>query len=1074
MATRITRDIIESYLHCKYKGHLKLAGESGTRSDYEAMTTAARQASGEEAIAKLVARSGEGDACRGIAATAATLRQGKMLLADVTLEDDVLSLHLDALKRADDPSKLGDYHYVPVLHHHGDKVARQLKLLLAVCGLVLARVQGLRPVVGLVARGPEGRLGKVRLDAKLYRQAEQVLDELKRLQAGGEPPRLTLNGHCQVCEFRRRCRTQSEQADDISLLAGVGEKELQRYNRKGIFTLTQLSCTFRARKRGKRVKRAGHVRYAALQALAIREKKVHVYGTPDLPRKPVQMFLDAEGNEDGGFAYLLGVIVVEGDSQKTHSFWADSPAEEVRAFDAFLDLLDGHEDFALFHYGSYERKLLKRMRKVVKRKGLVDRALAKLVNVLSAIHASVYFPTFSNGLKDVGRYLNCTWAEENASGLQSLVWRAHWEQAREPVWKDKLLTYNAEDCAALKKVTEFVQAVGEAARSRGQGADGGRAVPSVAWADEVAALSSRREWCRVKFAVQDFNHVNRCAWFDYQREKVYLRTSKAIRRACLRHRKRRKRTKLPVNREIEIRSGTCPRCKGKRVIRLPNEMHSKLAYDLKFTAGGIQRQVIRCTTARHRCQDCNLWFLPKRYKRLDKHLHGLKSWAIYQHVAHRISFQHVEAMFEDCFDLRVSFTDLYMLKSLVARRYRQAYKRILDRIVASGLVHADETYVNLQKGKGCVWALTNLDDVAYLYKPSREADFLQDLLRGFEGVLVTDFYTGYDSLPCEQQKCLVHLIRDFNGDLLGNPYDEEFKALAAEFGKLLRPIVGTIDRYGLKKRHLHKHKAEVGRFFRAVEARVYRSELAEGYQKRLIKYEGKLFTFLDHDGVPWNNNNAEHAVKAFAYYRRVSDGQLREGGLSDYLVLLSIYQTCKYHGVSFLKFLLSREDDVAVFCQRGRKKKGRPPLVVYPEGFPRKSGKRPPKGEGAEGEGRPGRVRWKPAILAFLRARPETGASRSDIGDYCVELVSAGTLVTAATADDRLRLERIVSMYLSAMKRAGEVFRQPGKAYFATARGLAWLERHPGPTTDIRPPGEAVPGGKPEAGGQGAEPSAMS
>src|SRR5262249_40472342 len=190
---------------------------------------------------------------------------------------------------------------------------------------------------------------------------------------------------------------------------------------------------------------------------------------------------------------------------------------------------DGREEFALFHYGGYERKLLKRMRKVVKRKGLVDRVLAQGVNVLSTIHATVYFPTYSNGLKDVGRYLGCTWAEENASGLQSLVWRAQWEQAREPFWKDKLLAYNAEDCAALKKVTEFVQAVGEAARSRGEGADGGGTAPLVAWADQVAAPSSRRDWCRVKFAVQDFDHVNRCAWFDYQREKVYLRTSKAVR-----------------------------------------------------------------------------------------------------------------------------------------------------------------------------------------------------------------------------------------------------------------------------------------------------------------------------------------------------------------------------------------------------------------------------------------------------------------------------------------------------------------------------------------------------------------
>ena len=176
MATKITRDIIESYLNCKYKGHLKLAGESGTPSDYEAMTTAATASSREQAVARLVARFSEGDACQGTTVTAATLKQGAPLLADACLEDEGLSLLFDALMRAGGASKLGEHHYVAVLHNHGDKVGRRQKLLLAVLGLALARIQGLRPASGLVARGPEARLGKVRLDAKLYRQAEQVLD----------------------------------------------------------------------------------------------------------------------------------------------------------------------------------------------------------------------------------------------------------------------------------------------------------------------------------------------------------------------------------------------------------------------------------------------------------------------------------------------------------------------------------------------------------------------------------------------------------------------------------------------------------------------------------------------------------------------------------------------------------------------------------------------------------------------------------------------------------------------------------------------------------------------------------
>ena len=66
---------------------------------------------------------------------------------------------------------------------------------------------------------------------------------------------------------------------------------------------------------------------------------------------------------------------------------------------------------------------------------------------------------------------------------------------------------------------------------------------------------------------------------------------------------------------------------------------------------------------------------------------------------------------------------------------------------------------------------------------------------------------------------------------------------------------------------------------RTVSGRLYRSEVAEGYQKRLLTYQDKLFTFLQHDGVPLNNNNAEHAVKRFAYYREIADGYFSETGL---------------------------------------------------------------------------------------------------------------------------------------------------------------------------------------------------
>jgi hypothetical protein len=93
-------------------------------------------------------------------------------------------------------------------------------------------------------------------------------------------------------------------------------------------------------------------------------------------------------------------------------------------------------------------------------------------------------------------------------------------------------------------------------------------------------------------------------------------------------------------------------------------------------------------------------------------------------------------------------------------------------------------------------------------------------------------------------------------------------------------------------------------------------------KERFERNRDTLFTFLNHDGVPWNNNNAEHAVKASARLRDVIAGSSTETGLEEYLILLSVCQTCKYMGVDFLDFLRSGDKDVHAFAESraGRKR----------------------------------------------------------------------------------------------------------------------------------------------------------
>jgi len=319
---------------------------------------------------------------------------------------------------------------------------------------------------------------------------------------------------------------------------------------------------------------------------------------------------------------------------------------------------------------------------------------------------------------------------------------------------------------------------------------------------------------------------------------------------------------------------------------------------------------------------------------LDRHSHSLKSFVIYLHVAHRLSLEIAGTIVEELFGIHLALPDIHMFKSLMARYYGHSYRSIRRRLLLGSVLHADETEVHMKAEDGYVWVFTNMEEVLYMYRPTREGAFLKDFLNSFCGVLVSDFYTAYDSLTCPQQKCLIHLIQDMNRAILGNPFDRELQSVTEPFGKLLRSIVETVDQHGLKRRALGPHRPEASRYFQYITGLRLGSEVASGLRDRLCRSQDKLFTFLKYDGVSWNNNNAEHAIKRFAYYRERAAKSMNQRGLEDYLTLLSICETCQYKGVSFLKYMLSGLKDIEAFCEGKRhRRERRIQAQVYPKGF---------------------------------------------------------------------------------------------------------------------------------------------
>ncbi|MBI3014397.1 MAG: TM0106 family RecB-like putative nuclease [Candidatus Tectomicrobia bacterium] len=542
---KITRAVLESYLQCKYKGHLKLAKKQGIRSDYELLLVESRNLIRLAAADKLVARHKEDDILRGLAMTLATLMDGVPLFLNASVEDKELSVRFDALQKEAGPSPLGNFHYIPVLFHETERPSRLQKDLLEVCGLIIGDLQGRYPGSGVLIHGRGCNVRRIKLNANVE-NAQRTMQEIREIHGQDMPPRLMLNSHCQICEFRQHCHAEATAKDDLSLLRRMSEKEIKKYNKRGIFTITQLSCTFRPRKRSKQSKQKSQPHHPALQALAIRDKKIYVLSPPELPSCSTRIYFDIEGDPERRFAYLGGVIIERNGTEERHSFWVDTQAEEPQLFQQFLDVMDVLEDYCLYSYGSYESAFLRRMIKESGRHELDEKILTRSVNVLSIIYSHVYFPTYSNSLKDIGRYLGFRWTEAEASGIQSIVWRRKWEATISAAFKETLTTYNMEDCAALRKVTEFLYTICPKQPSLNQSQTWTHEGHQVSRVEEIGPQWSRREWGRAKFAVSDFEFVNERAYFDYQRDRVFIRTSKSLKRSMLGPRGPTPNTYLPV------------------------------------------------------------------------------------------------------------------------------------------------------------------------------------------------------------------------------------------------------------------------------------------------------------------------------------------------------------------------------------------------------------------------------------------------------------------------------------------------------------------------------------------------
>jgi predicted RecB family nuclease len=514
-------------------------------------------------------------------------------------------------------------------------------LLLAFDALVLSEAVGCEVSHGKIIHGDNHATLNVKISS-LTEDVQKRVKVITALLADNSPPDLVLNRHCGQCEFQTRCRKQAMEKDELTLLSGMSEKERKKLHGKGIFTVTQLSYTFRPRRRRRESRGKKEKFHHSLRALAIREKRIHTVDIPDQILDGTPVYLDVEGLPDRNFYYLIGVRVGTGDGAVQHTFWANDEDEEERIWIEFLCVLLSIPDPRLVHYGSYETIFLKQMRDRYggPREGSASAtAIKRAVNLLSVVFARIYFPTFSNGLKDIAGYLGFQWSGSPSSGLETIVWRHQWEASRDPAAKQALIDYNRQDCEALELVASRL-------------IDLHRTGPQ----NEVVHTSeikweSPYHFGRIAFALPEMEAINKAAYWDYQRERVYVKSGKKFPRcrmpAATHHDKPKPNTTIGYQ-----AASHCPTCKSTKIYS--HGTRSKTLIDLRFMKYGIKRWVVRYLIHRQRCQSCGSIFKTSDLRWTPaKYGWNLIAYAIYQNIELRLPQMSIDCSMRKLFGLRL-------------------------------------------------------------------------------------------------------------------------------------------------------------------------------------------------------------------------------------------------------------------------------------------------------------------------------------------------------------------------------------------------------------------------------------
>lgn len=260
----------------------------------------------------------------------------------------------------------------------------------------------------------------------------------------------------------------------------------------------------------------------------------------------------------------------------------------------------------------------------------------------------------------------------------------------------------------------------------------------------------------------------------------------------------------------------------------------------------------------------------------------------------RLPMRGIASLLSALCHLKISVGEVNRMLATVSTLGQETYATLQKQLQTSEYVHGDETGWRENGDNGYVWSFSTPKTCLFTYPKTRAGHVVTDVLGlDYKGIVVSDFYAGYNTHCGLHQRCWVHLLRDVHH------LQEKFPLPGVlEWAKQLRQLYDRAKAFSHPNAKVRaKARVSFQQELVALASPFAKTRLPQTTLcKRLLQFENELFTFVEYPAVPSENNPAERVIRSRVIARKISGGTRSSAGSQTMAVLSSLFATWQLRG----------------------------------------------------------------------------------------------------------------------------------------------------------------------------------